>query len=98
MRITLVVSLLIALLAVIFALSNPDPLDVRFGPFATTGSTALILMLTFVAGVAVGALFMIPRRRKRAKKDTGTTLPPAEPTADTSPLRDITDVPPTPRG
>lgn len=98
MRITLVVSLLIALLAVIFALSNPDPLDVRFGPFYTTGSTALILMLTFLAGVVVGALVMIPRRRKTKKAKSGNQISPSEDAYTEPPARDITDVPPTPRG
>lgn len=93
MRATLVVSLVIALLAVIFALQNPDPISVRLGPFQPEGSTALILLLTFLTGVIVGALFMVPRRIKKRRLDKAAATPAGEPTFD-----EAHHVPPTPRG
>lgn len=71
MRIALVLSLLIAILAVVFALQNPAYIDVNLGPFDLTGSTALVLMITFCAGVLVGILATVPsvvKRRKRIRE------------------------------
>ncbi|MEX0600231.1 MAG: LapA family protein [Rhodothermales bacterium] len=68
MRITLVISLLIAVLAVVFALQNPDPINVNLGPFDVTGSTALILMITFSLGVVVGILAALPTMVKRKNR------------------------------
>lgn len=82
MRIALVLSLVLAILAVVFALQNPAYMDVNIGPFDITGSTALILMVTFCIGVVVGILATAPslvKRRKRIRHlerhatDVGTT-------------------------
>ena len=70
MRASLIFSLLIAVIAVIFALLNPDPIEVNLLFFETQGSAALILIITFVLGVIVGMLSMLPgriRSRKRLK-------------------------------
>jgi putative membrane protein len=75
MRGTLLISLFLSLLAVLFALQNAEPIDVEFGPFAFTGSTAFIVLATFVLGVVVGILATLPARFKskltlwRLKKD-----------------------------
>lgn len=83
MRFTLVLSLLLAVLAVIFALQNPAAVDIRFGPFDVTGSTALVLIVTFVLGVVVGTLAMLPSRFKHRKEvktlRKQTTASPAVP-------------------
>ena len=68
MRFTLIISLLISLLAVIFALQNPEIIPIEFGPFDVEGSTALVLLITFALGVFVGILFMLPSRLKSRKK------------------------------
>ncbi len=71
MRIALVLSLLIAILAVVFALQNPAYIDVNIGPYDITHSTALILMVTFCVGVVVGILATVPsifKRRKRVRE------------------------------
>lgn len=68
MRFALILSLLLAILAVVFALQNPAPIDVEIGPFQLNGSTALILMVTFCIGVIVGILAAVPSLRKRRKR------------------------------
>lgn len=79
MRFGLIFSLLLAILAVVFALQNPQTMDVNLLFFKTQGSTALILMLTFGFGVLVGLLSTLPnqlRTRKKLKeleKKQGTT-------------------------
>ena len=56
MRIGLVLSLLLAILAVLFAVQNPQPMEVQLVFFSIEGSTALVLILTFGLGVTVGLL------------------------------------------
>lgn len=71
MRFALILSLVLAVLAVVFALQNPAYMDVNIGPWNITESTALVLMLTFSLGVVVGVLATIPtlyRRRKRIRE------------------------------
>ncbi len=68
MRFTLIVSLLLAVLAVLFALQNPDLMRVNFGPFEVEGSTALVLILTFALGALVGILAMVPGKVKSRKQ------------------------------
>lgn len=90
MRFTLIISLLLAVLAVLFALQNPEQIDVEFGPFDVRGSTALVLIITFALGALVGILAMIPSRMKQRKevkvlkkriveREVETPIPPMEP-------------------
>lgn len=97
MRFALILSLVLAILAVVFALQNPAPIDVNLGPFELYGSTALILMVTFGIGVLVGILAAIPslmKRRKRVRElekhaaDTGTTWSPPASDPYTSPSKE----------
>ncbi len=70
MRFTLVLSLLIAVLAVVFALQNPQFMEVNLLFARTEGSTALVLIITFAIGVLVGLLSTLPGRirdRRRIK-------------------------------
>ena len=85
MRASLILSLVLAIVAVLFALQNPAPIDVKLGPFDLYGSTALVLMVTFGIGVLVGILAAVPslmKRRKRVRElekhaaDTGSTWSP----------------------
>lgn len=68
MRFALILSLLLAILAVVFALQNPAYMDVNLGPWDVRGSTALILMVTFCLGVLVGVLATAPTLMKRRKR------------------------------
>jgi uncharacterized integral membrane protein len=68
MRTGLIFSLLLAILAVIFALQNPQPMDVNLLFFKTQGSTALILTLTFGFGVIVGLLSTLPKQLRTRRK------------------------------
>lgn len=68
MRFGLLFSLLLAILAVIFALQNPQPMDVNLLFFQTEGSTALVLILTFGFGVLVGLLSSLPARLRARRK------------------------------
>lgn len=68
MRSGLIFSLLLAILAVIFALQNPQPMDVNLLFFKTEGSTALILILTFGFGILVGLLSTLPKQLRTRRK------------------------------
>lgn len=71
MRASLIIAIIIALLAVVFALQNPDVVQVRFGPLEMFGSTALVILITFAIGVLTGILAAVPgriRASRRAKK------------------------------
>ena len=70
MRAALILSLLIAILAVVFALQNAGFTDLRLGPYDFRASTALIVILSFGLGTIVGILASLPSRirsRRRAK-------------------------------
>jgi putative membrane protein len=71
MRTGLILSLLLAILAVVFAVQNLQPMEVDLLFFETEGSAALILILTFGLGVTVGLLSSLPgrlRARRELKK------------------------------
>ncbi len=68
MRYSLLFSLALSLLAVIFALQNPQTMAVNLLFFQTTGSTALVLILTFGFGVLVGLVSTIPGRLRTRRK------------------------------
>ena len=98
MRFALILSLLLAILAVVFALQNPALMDVNIGPWELQGSTALVLLITLSIGVLVGVLATTPtilKRRKRirhlerhaadARADETTTTPHTTPTETTTP-------------
>lgn len=69
MRIALVLSLLIGILAVIFAVINPLAVNVNFG-FATIAgaSLPLVLISTLAIGVLIGYLVWLPARIAARKK------------------------------
>ena len=68
MRVGLVLSLLLAILAVVFAVQNPQTMEVNLLLFRTEGSTALVLILTFGLGVTVGLLSSLPGRLRARRK------------------------------
>jgi len=70
MRIFLVAALLVAFLAIIFALQNASPIIVTFGVWRVTASLALILLLTLGIGFVTGLLVSMPAIIRR-NMDTG---------------------------
>jgi putative membrane protein len=80
MRLALVLSLVLAIAAVVFALQNPGATEVQLGPSQFQGSTALILMVTFCLGVVVGILATVPSIVKRRKRIRALERGPAETT------------------
>lgn len=68
MRFGLVSALVLAVVAVIFALQNPQPMEVNLLFFETEGSTALVLILTFAFGVVVGLISSLPGRLRARRK------------------------------
>jgi putative membrane protein len=83
MRATLIISLVIAVLAVVFALQNPQMMEVNLLFVETEGSTALVLLITFIMGVTVGLLSTMPgrvrdrRELKQLRKKLQQQTPPA---------------------
>jgi putative membrane protein len=68
MRIGLISALVLAVVAVIFALQNPQGMEVNLLFFQTEGSTALVLILTFAFGVLVGLISSLPGRIRARRK------------------------------
>lgn len=89
MRLTLIFSLLVAIVAVVFALQNPQMMEVNLLFVETQGSAALVLLVTFAIGVVVGLLSTLPgrirdkRTIKKLKKgsSSGSSNMPTGPSA-----------------
>ena len=93
MRFALLFSLVIAILAVIFALQNPQMADVQIGTLQFHGSTALILIITFFIGVVVGVLAALPgwfRNRKKVQRLRKRIAEEPAPTTRTAPATETT--------
>lgn len=60
MRIFLLIALIIALIAVIFALQNTQVVSITFLAWTFQSSIALEMVVTLIAGVLVGILAMLP--------------------------------------
>ena len=63
-----VLAFLLALLTVLFALENQNPMDLNLGPFEIQGTVAIILIGTFIFGIITGVLAMSPSSYKRYRK------------------------------
>ena len=91
MRAALIVSLLLAVAAAVFAIQNPNETSLNVGPYEITASTALVIIVTFILGTIVGILASLPgrmRQRKRVRQlergstdttATTTTTPEVDP-------------------
>ena len=68
MQVFLVAALVIAIIAVIFALQNPAPVTISFLIWQAQGSLALVLLITLLFGVLISLLVSAPTviRRNRA--------------------------------
>ena len=61
----LVVAIALAVLVVLFVLQNAEPVGVAFLAWTWTASRALVLLVVFLIGAAVGWLARAGHRRRR---------------------------------
>ena len=66
-----IVSLLIAICAVVFALQNQEIVSIKFLAWRFDGSLALILLLTFAGGFVASALMSLAAQFRRRLRDRG---------------------------
>ena len=62
---SLILALIFAILAVIFASQNSDLVTISFYGFSVEGSLAVVILVSLAIGVIVGALIMAPGAIKR---------------------------------
>jgi putative membrane protein len=67
MQLFLVAALIIAIVAVIFALQNPAAVTVSFLVWQTQGSLALVLLITLLFGVLISLLVSVPTVIRRSR-------------------------------
>ncbi|MEM8601588.1 MAG: LapA family protein [Bacteroidota bacterium] len=98
MRFALILSLVIAAVAIVFTLQNTAATVVNVGPYTITASLAVVLIVTLSAGVLVGLLAGLParfragQRAKKAERELATLTSslqapaaPAQPAAPSTP-------------
>ncbi len=68
---TLILALLFAILAVIFAVQNTDAVQVVFFSWQMEGSLALVVLIALAVGVLIGLLVMTPSVVKRSLNLSG---------------------------
>lgn len=68
MRFALVLSLLIAIIAVAFAIYNPDAVDLRILNYQLTAPLAVVIISTLLLGVVVGILASFPSVMSRGAR------------------------------
>lgn len=78
MRVALIISLIIAVAAVIFAIQNPGTIELVLGPYTMLVSTALVIIVTFGAGLLVGMLAGLPGRMRSRRRIRMLEHPPHE--------------------
>ena len=66
-----VIVLLVAIVAVMFAAQNSAPVAISFFTLSTTGSLSLVLICTLSIGIAIGILIMAPSVFKRSIQSSG---------------------------
>jgi lipopolysaccharide assembly protein A len=66
-----VILLLVAILAVMFAAQNSAQIAINFFSLSATGSLSLILIITLSIGIAIGILIMAPSVFKRSIQSSG---------------------------
>jgi uncharacterized integral membrane protein len=67
----LIVALLIAVVAVIFALQNTLLITISFFAWKVTGSLSLVLLVTLAIGVVIGLLVLAPSAIKNTIQVSG---------------------------
>ena len=67
----LIFTLLVAILAVVFAVSNSMVVDVKFFSWSTTGSLSLLLVIALTLGILIGVLLMLPSVLRHSFRNSG---------------------------
>jgi uncharacterized integral membrane protein len=67
----LILALVIAIVAVIFALQNPGHITIAFFAWKVGGSLSLVLLITLAIGVLIGLLFLMPAYFKNSFQVSG---------------------------
>ncbi|MEE8564243.1 MAG: LapA family protein [Atribacterota bacterium] len=67
MQLQLIVAIIVAILAVVFALQNAVPIIVSFLTWRFESSLALVLLITVALGVIISLLVSVPSKIKRIK-------------------------------
>ncbi len=68
--------LIIAAIAMVFALQNADPVPIHlFFWKIESARLALVLLVTFISGVITGLLFLAPRLMKKSNPDKLNSMP-----------------------
>ena len=62
----IITALIIAILAVVFAIQNANIIIISFLAWQFQGSMALVLLLTFALGFVAGSLIILPKLIKRS--------------------------------
>ena len=89
MRIAVIISLLIATLAIIFAVMNPIAVDINFGLFTIHGAPLpLLLITTLLLGLLIGYLAWLPARIAMRRKLRSLERGEAAPTVDLATTQD----------
>lgn len=66
-----VIVLLVAIVAVMFAAQNSAQIAISFFAWSATGSLSLVLIITLSIGIAIGILIMAPSVFKRSIQSSG---------------------------
>jgi uncharacterized integral membrane protein len=67
MQLQLIVAIIVAILAVVFALQNAVPITVSFLTWRFESSLALVLLITFALGILMSLLVSVPSMIKRKR-------------------------------
>jgi uncharacterized integral membrane protein len=67
MQLQLIVAIIVAILAVVFALQNAVPITVSFLTWRFESSLALVLLITLALGILMSLLVSVPSMIKRRK-------------------------------
>lgn len=93
MRGAIILSVVLSILTLVFALSNTEPMDVNLILGVVEGPKAAVLIIAFFLGALAGALAMLPgrvkSRREQKTMEKGTRGKPTTP----SPASPDTDAP-----
>ena len=68
MKFSFIISLVLAVLIVLFSLQNATPVRVTFFYWSYEASLVIILLLTFVAGVVSAYIISLPRHIKMRRE------------------------------
>jgi lipopolysaccharide assembly protein A len=67
----LILALLIAVVAVVFALQNTTTITIAFFAWKMTGSLSLVFLVTLLIGILIGWLFVAPSLVKHSLRASG---------------------------